>query len=65
MPIEVWRHAPSTLRLWINSGLLALENVVLLPHLWTAMVETRDAMGTKVLDGIDRVLDGAVESLVS
>jgi lactate dehydrogenase-like 2-hydroxyacid dehydrogenase len=45
--------------------LLALENVVLLPHLWTAMVETRDAMGTKVLDGIDRVLDGAVESLVS
>lgn len=40
----------------VDAGLLALENVVLLPHLGSATVETRDAMGMKVLDGIDRVL---------
>ena len=40
---------------WVDPALLALENVVLLPHLGSATVETRDAMGMKVLDGIDRV----------
>ena len=40
----------------VNPGLLALENVVLLPHLGSATVETRDAMGMKVLDGIDLVI---------
>jgi len=40
----------------VDAGLLALENVVLLPHLGSATVGTRDAMGMKVLDGIDGVI---------
>lgn len=42
----------------LNAGYLGLENVVLLPHLGSATVETRDAMGHIVLDGIDAVLAG-------
>jgi glyoxylate reductase len=42
----------------VNPGYLALENVVLLPHLGSATTETRDAMGFLVLDGIDAVLAG-------
>ena len=42
----------------LNPGYLALENVVLLPHLGSATRETRDAMGHLVLDGIDAVLTG-------
>jgi lactate dehydrogenase-like 2-hydroxyacid dehydrogenase len=42
----------------INAGYLALENVVLLPHLGSATVATRDAMGFLALDGIAAVLDG-------
>ena len=42
----------------INPGYLALENVVLLPHLGSATVETRDAMGHLALDGIEAVLAG-------
>ena len=46
----------------VNEGLLALENVVLLPHLGSATVETRDAMGMKVLDRIDAVVGSAVDA---
>jgi lactate dehydrogenase-like 2-hydroxyacid dehydrogenase len=42
----------------VNAGYLALENVVLLPHLGSATTETRDAMGFLALDGIDAVLAG-------
>jgi len=42
----------------VNPGYLALENVVLLPHLGSATVQTRDAMGNLVLDGIAAVLAG-------
>jgi len=42
----------------VNPGYVALENVVLLPHLGSATRETRDAMGFLVLDGIDAVLAG-------
>ena len=42
----------------VNPGYLGLENVVLLPHLGSATVETRDAMGHLALDGIDAVLAG-------
>ena len=42
----------------MNPGYLALENVVLLPHLGSATVATRDAMGFLALDGIDAVLVG-------
>ena len=37
---------------------MALENIVLLPHLGSATRETRDSMGHLVLDGIDAVLAG-------
>ncbi len=37
---------------------LALENVVLLPHLGSATTETRDAMGRVVLSGIGALLAG-------
>jgi lactate dehydrogenase-like 2-hydroxyacid dehydrogenase len=42
----------------VHPGYLGLENVVLLPHLGSATVETRDAMGHLALDGIDAVLAG-------
>jgi glyoxylate reductase len=42
----------------VDPGYLALENVVLLPHLGSATTETRDAMGFLALDGIDAVLAG-------
>ncbi len=37
---------------------LALENVVLTPHIATATVETREAMGKLVIDGISACLEG-------
>jgi lactate dehydrogenase-like 2-hydroxyacid dehydrogenase len=46
----------------LHPGYLALENVVLLPHLGSATVATRDAMGFLALDGIDAVLAGRVPS---
>ena len=42
----------------LAQGYFDLENVVLLPHLGSATVETRDAMGHLVLDGITAVLSG-------
>ncbi len=42
----------------VNPAYLGLQNVVLLPHLGSATVETRDAMGFLALDGIDAVLAG-------
>ncbi len=42
----------------LHPDYLALENVVLLPHLGSATRETRDAMGMAALDGIDAVLAG-------
>ena len=42
----------------IHPGYLALENVVLLPHLGSATLQARNAMGTLVLDGLDALLAG-------
>ena len=42
----------------LNPGYFDLENVVLLPHLGSATVATRDAMGFLALDGIGAVLAG-------
>ena len=42
----------------MSPGYLPLENVVLLPHLGSATVETRDTMGFLALDGIAAVLSG-------
>jgi lactate dehydrogenase-like 2-hydroxyacid dehydrogenase len=46
----------------LHAGYLTLENVVLLPHLGSATVETRDAMGRIVLSGIGAVLAGETPS---
>ena len=51
--LDVYNNEPK-----VDPGYLALENVVLLPHLGSATTETRDAMGHLVLDGIDAVLAG-------
>ena len=42
----------------INPGYLQLQNVVLLPHLGSATLETRNAMGFLALDGIEAALAG-------
>jgi lactate dehydrogenase-like 2-hydroxyacid dehydrogenase len=40
----------------VNPGYFALENVALLPHLGSATIETRDAMGNRALENLDAVL---------
>jgi lactate dehydrogenase-like 2-hydroxyacid dehydrogenase len=42
----------------IPAGLLELENAVLLPHLGSATLETRTAMGMLVLDNLQAFLEG-------
>lgn len=42
----------------IHPGLLALENVVLLPHLGSATRETREAMGMRVVDNLVAFFEG-------
>jgi lactate dehydrogenase-like 2-hydroxyacid dehydrogenase len=51
--LDVFNNEPA-----VNPGYLALENVVLLPHIGSATVETRNAMGFLALDGIARALAG-------
>ena len=51
--LDVYNNEPR-----VDPALLALENVVLLPHLGSNTTGTRDAMGFKVLDGLDAVLAG-------
>jgi lactate dehydrogenase-like 2-hydroxyacid dehydrogenase len=46
----------------LNPDYLALENVVLLPHLGSATTETREAMGRIVLSGISAILAGETPS---
>lgn len=42
----------------LNPGYLKLENVALLPHLGSATLQTREAMGHLALDGIAAILAG-------
>lgn len=51
--LDVYNDEPQ-----VHPGYRALDNVVLLPHLGSATIETRLAMGALVLDGIDAVLAG-------
>jgi lactate dehydrogenase-like 2-hydroxyacid dehydrogenase len=51
--LDVFNNEPR-----LDPGYLTLENVVLLPHLGSATVATRDAMGFLALDGIDTILAG-------
>ena len=51
--LDVYNNEPS-----LHPDYRTLENVVLLPHLGSATVETRDAMGRVVLAGIGSILAG-------
>jgi lactate dehydrogenase-like 2-hydroxyacid dehydrogenase len=51
--LDVFNNEPA-----IHPGYLALENVVLLPHIGSGTLETRNAMGFRALDGIAAALRG-------
>jgi lactate dehydrogenase-like 2-hydroxyacid dehydrogenase len=51
--LDVYEYEPK-----VHPALLTLENVVLLPHLGSATVETRVAMGMCVADNLDAFFDG-------
>ena len=51
--LDVFEHAPA-----VNPKLLNLENVVLVPHMGSATLEGRLAMGEKVLINIKSFVDG-------
>jgi lactate dehydrogenase-like 2-hydroxyacid dehydrogenase len=51
--LDVYDGEPS-----VFADYLDLQNVALLPHLGSATIETRDAMGRRALDNIDTVLIG-------
>lgn len=51
--LDVYEHEPS-----VDSRLLRLENVVLLPHIGSATVETRDEMARAVATDVAAVLRG-------
>ena len=51
--LDVYEKEPS-----ISDALLEMENVVLLPHLGSATMETRIAMGMRVVENIDAFFAG-------
>ena len=52
--LDVYEHEPQ-----VPAELLPLENVVLLPHLGSATLETRTAMGMRVAQNLDSFFSGA------
>lgn len=42
----------------VSDALLALQNVVLLPHMGSSTAETRDAMGMRVVENLERFFAG-------
>jgi lactate dehydrogenase-like 2-hydroxyacid dehydrogenase len=55
--LDVYRGEPH-----IHPGLARLENVVLLPHLGSATIETRTAMGLRVLANLEAIFAGQAPS---
>lgn len=51
--LDVFEHEPQ-----VEEGLLALESAVVIPHLGSATVDTRDAMGNLAVDNVFAALDG-------
>jgi glyoxylate reductase len=51
--LDVFEREPE-----VGERLLGLENVVVIPHLGSATVDTRDAMGHLVVDNVFAALDG-------
>lgn len=52
--LDVYENEPN-----LNPNLVDAENIVLLPHLGSATVETRVAMGRRVIKNIQSLVDGA------
>ena len=52
--LDVYEFEPK-----VPPALLAMENVTLLPHLGTAALEVREAMGMMAVDNLIALLDGA------
>jgi glyoxylate reductase len=53
--LDVFEREPE-----VNERLLALENAVVIPHLGSATVDTRNAMGHLAVDNVFAALDGEV-----
>jgi lactate dehydrogenase-like 2-hydroxyacid dehydrogenase len=51
--LDVYEGEPA-----VHAGYRTLPNVFLLPHLGTATLETREAMGFRALDNVDALLSG-------
>ena len=51
--LDVFEKEPA-----VTAGLLQLENVLLLPHLGSATMETRKAMGMRVVENIEAFFNG-------
>ena len=51
--LDVYEAEPA-----VHPALLKLENVVLLPHLGSATLQTRTAMGMRVADNLDAFFSG-------
>jgi glyoxylate reductase len=51
--LDVFEREPD-----VHPKLLTLENVVVIPHLGSATVDTRNAMGHLVVDNVFAALDG-------
>ena len=51
--LDVFENEPE-----VDEGLLELENVVVVPHLGSATVDTRNAMGMLAVESVFAVLDG-------
>ncbi|MHA1567285.1 MAG: 2-hydroxyacid dehydrogenase [Alphaproteobacteria bacterium] len=51
--LDVYEHEPK-----IHPGLIEQKNAFLLPHIGSATIETRDAMGFKCLDNLDAIFAG-------
>ena len=51
--LDVYEAEPNVVQ-----GLLKLDNVVLVPHLGSATLETREAMGLRVVENLDRFFAG-------
>ena len=57
--LDVYAHEPQ-----VAPALLACPNAVLLPHLGSATLETRTAMGMRVLKNVDAFFAGLEKPLV-
>jgi lactate dehydrogenase-like 2-hydroxyacid dehydrogenase len=51
--LDVYEREPA-----VHPGLLGRDDVVLLPHLGSATVESRSAMGMRALENLVAVFDG-------